>query len=159
MYILYILSILYITLLIAYNTHYYLRTPGIVLHGPSGSGKTALSDWLAHITRRHCRFLSVPCADLVHKVREIYCLLYICSAVLYDIYSVWKSICICLGVCNSNTCVVTIGGRRDGAQTLWNLPSRWAIVSHYQYSDLSYSDPSYSIYCTYCIYTTISTIL
>lgn len=41
---------------------------GIVLHGPSGAGKTALTDWLAHATRRHCKFISVPCADLVHKV-------------------------------------------------------------------------------------------
>ena len=40
--------------------------------GPSGSGKTALTEWLAQATQRHCKFMAVPCADLVHKVRNDY---------------------------------------------------------------------------------------
>jgi hypothetical protein len=45
-----------------------LSCAGMVLCGPSGSGKTALAEWLAHACRKHCRFISVPCADLMHKV-------------------------------------------------------------------------------------------
>jgi len=51
---------------------------GIVLVGPSGSGKTALTDWLAHATHRHCKFLAVPCADLVHKVCGVICCVVLC---------------------------------------------------------------------------------
>lgn len=54
-----------------HNIYYFeLYCSGIVLVGPSGSGKTALTEWLAQATHRHCKFMAVPCADLVHKVRN-----------------------------------------------------------------------------------------
>ena len=41
---------------------------GILIHGPSGCGKTSLARWLAQEGKGHFKFLSVACADLVHKV-------------------------------------------------------------------------------------------
>eukprot|EP00596_Hydrurales_sp_CCMP1899_P009003 CAMPEP_0119054928 /NCGR_PEP_ID=MMETSP1177-20130426/75397_1 /TAXON_ID=2985 /ORGANISM="Ochromonas sp, Strain CCMP1899" /LENGTH=364 /DNA_ID=CAMNT_0007035333 /DNA_START=1417 /DNA_END=2511 /DNA_ORIENTATION=- len=41
---------------------------GVLIHGPSGCGKSSVARWLAHSGRKHFKFLSVACADLVHKV-------------------------------------------------------------------------------------------
>jgi SpoVK/Ycf46/Vps4 family AAA+-type ATPase len=41
---------------------------GVLLCGPPGSGKTALVDWMAYLTRHTHKLITVPCADLVHKV-------------------------------------------------------------------------------------------
>jgi replication-associated recombination protein RarA len=43
---------------------------GILIHGPSGCGKTSLARWLAQEGKGHFKFLSVACADLVHKVGQ-----------------------------------------------------------------------------------------
>ena len=45
--------------------------PGILIHGPSGCGKTSLARWLAQEGKGHFKFLSVACADLVHKVCQM----------------------------------------------------------------------------------------
>lgn len=44
------------------------RNLGVLIHGPSGCGKSSVARWLAHSGRKHFKFLSVACADLVHKV-------------------------------------------------------------------------------------------
>lgn len=43
-------------------------TSGFVIHGTSGTGKSALVQWLAGVTRKHFKLVSVSCSDLVHKV-------------------------------------------------------------------------------------------
>lgn len=42
---------------------------GILIEGPSGSGKTALAHALGYSFKSSHTFLSISCADLVHKVR------------------------------------------------------------------------------------------
>mgnify|MGYP006076781149 CR=1 FL=1 len=41
--------------------------PGVLIHGPSGCGKSLLVSWIAHQVKGRFKFLSLPCADLVHK--------------------------------------------------------------------------------------------
>lgn len=41
---------------------------GFVVEGEAGVGKTSLINKLAYDNRRRFKFLSVSCADLVHKV-------------------------------------------------------------------------------------------
>ena len=41
---------------------------GMVIHGPSGSGKSNLARWIAYKYSKQYKFISVACADLVHKV-------------------------------------------------------------------------------------------
>ena len=41
---------------------------GVIIHGPSGSGKSMLAKWLPWKCRKFFQFITVPCAELVHKV-------------------------------------------------------------------------------------------
>jgi DNA replication protein DnaC len=49
-----------------------IPSQGILLYGPSGCGKTAIATRIAYETRHEFKFLSVSCAELIHKVRYLF---------------------------------------------------------------------------------------
>ena len=51
-----------------YDTLGIKPSSGLLLYGPSGTGKTAVAHLLGRKASAHYKFLSVSCAELVHKV-------------------------------------------------------------------------------------------
>ena len=91
---------------------------GILIHGSSGTGKTALCQWL--VTQARLPFVSVSCADLVHKaVGES-------EQAIADIFKVARNIAPCFLLLDNIEMIVgmTMASQSGGAGTSNKRSSR-----------------------------------